>query len=493
MMEFLDKLVNHISTSYSPEWGSGGLFGLKYHRGVLYYTLSFEARAYFIYRDGVEVYGFEQLGKPPRCGGDTYNAVTAVDNEIYFGGWIHAPVEIYEFGGLRSIDFRNKYSHIHRYVIDEHRVELMWSESIHDRDKWAGEISELLYDPLRDSILVARADGHVNLGVYELDRDGKVFRKISELPALKGALYMDHACFDISDFARIRGFQCIDLDSAKVDTYMLPDKISELSIDGHGVKEYSSGYAVQLHGRYLHFVKGGLFIGNPLDPGFEKPVFVRLLDFGRLSLSPRRANATILAGGVLAPYSSYVEAAINIPGDMDRSEAKLLNTAISPSILLYISPPMVKVVGVFGSRITSIEKAGSRILVGYNTVANLGGHDILKVDIGMKGITVINEETLLYNTPPLIMRIPGYVLESNVFGGIPLTGYRDKRMILYSDSTNELEVYEYLLGPPPVLLSKERYDIDMGKNIVELNGFHGIISFKLGKMSGVQNMVIELS
>lgn len=48
---------------YGPEWGSGGIFGLYYHRGTLYYVLSMEAEAFFHYSDNEVVkYKFQLLG-----------------------------------------------------------------------------------------------------------------------------------------------------------------------------------------------------------------------------------------------------------------------------------------------------------------------------------------------------------------------------------------------------------------------------------------------
>ena len=70
-MKLFKSLRTH-SPRYGPEWGSGGIFGLKYHKDTLYYTLAFEAEAHFV-KDYMEyVYRFEQVGPAPHSGGDTY-------------------------------------------------------------------------------------------------------------------------------------------------------------------------------------------------------------------------------------------------------------------------------------------------------------------------------------------------------------------------------------------------------------------------------------
>ena len=163
--------------SYAPEWGSGGIFGLCYHRDVLYYTLAFDAEAHFILRDREKIYKFSAVGKAPRSGGDTYNAVTAVDDEIYFGGWVHAPVLVKR----GTLLFKNKYSHIHAFNVRTEKVRLLWKESLHSNYIWAGEVSALVYNPINDDLLVARGDGFANLGVYKISRKGGKLERISKL------------------------------------------------------------------------------------------------------------------------------------------------------------------------------------------------------------------------------------------------------------------------------------------------------------------------
>ncbi len=170
-MDNLLYRLPYFPPRYGPEWGSGGIFGLKYHRSTLYFNLAFEANAYFIREDKTSIYRYEMVGYQPVSGGDTYNAVDSIDNYIYFGGWVHAPAK-YLGRGERgaTISFVNKYSHVHEYNVDNDQVRLLWKENIHHPTDWAGEVSEIIYNPVEDDLLIARADGMTNLGVYKLDR-----------------------------------------------------------------------------------------------------------------------------------------------------------------------------------------------------------------------------------------------------------------------------------------------------------------------------------
>lgn len=195
----LQGMRSYVSRRVSPEWGCGGVFGLTYTGRVLYYTLAFEAESFFHHGDcSITRYGFELIGKPPRSGGDTYNSATWVDDSTYFGGWLHAPASYRREGrGSGVVVFSNKYSHVHEYNAAERRVRLLWLEGGGDPRLWVGEVTDLLYNPVRDSLLMARGDGHMNLGVYEADRRRGGARRVSGTRVLHGAVYMDHACFTI--------------------------------------------------------------------------------------------------------------------------------------------------------------------------------------------------------------------------------------------------------------------------------------------------------
>jgi len=487
----LSKIPKTFSPRIGPEWGSGGVFGLRYYKDTLYFTLAFEAESHFIYDEDHQIYRFEYVGTKPVSGGDTYNAVETVDDKIYFGGWVHAPA-IYagrEEGGSRIL-FNNKFSHVHEYDLRERSIRLLWKEGIGDVEKWAGEVSEIIYDPASDQLFIARADGHENLGVYILDPKRGSMNRLSDKPALKGSYYLDYVCFDISTIDAIEGFQCIDLYTRKWSYYQIKD-LSKISIDKGGARNYSMGVATQGYGRFFAFTRSGVFIGNPVESELEEISFVRLFDLGTSGLSPRRTTVLSVGGGFLISYNSYVEAAFHLGSQELILLSKRLNYITSPTVLLYITPPMARIVGVFGARITSMERIGDKILLGYSTTANLGGRDASLIDSGVRGITIINEDIILGENPPYSARISLEDVSGRTFGGIPLYGYKEKILTIYSDKNSEMIIYEYDLGLPPQLYSEDKIEIRKGLNKIDLSGYRHIVSFNLrDKMSGV--MTIDL-
>lgn len=477
-----------------PEWGSGGVFGLTYHKGVIYYTLAMEAEAHFDHGDREIVYRFQQLGPGPASGGDTYNAVDYVDEFIYFGGWVHNPA-IFKgkegFGGV--IDFRNKYSHVHEYNINEHSVRLVWSDTIRHETEWAGEVSQIIYDPINDALLIGRADGMRNLGIYRIDRRSGGSERISEVPGLKGSLYLEYACFDMQPnwLRGVDGVQCYGLHERKMFYYKVDDW-SRISADGFGTSFRFSGYAISGYARYWHFFRGGVLVGNPLEPEIEEPAFVRLFDFGINTYGPRRSNALEIGGGILAPFNAYSETILHISREDSLSSAILsawggpaehllesVRAVIGPSALVYITPPTARIVLSLGARITSMAKAGDRVLLGVDNSPNLGGRDAGALDVGTKEILSIPEHELITaRSPPMAFRVPGKLAMDRPFGGIPLAGYSSPELKIVASKPNKLIISEYDIGLPPRAVERVVYEVKEGVNRIDLSGFSNIVSFK---------------
>ncbi|MFZ8791502.1 MAG: DUF2139 domain-containing protein [Thermosphaera aggregans] len=474
-MKYLFKPTN------GPEWGSGGIFGLTYYRGVVYYTLAMEGEAHFHHEDSENIYRFELLGNGPASGGDTYNAVDYVDDKIYFGGWVHKPA-IYKgrVNGGGEIDFRNKYSHIHEYDIAERRVRLVWSDSIHHEYEWVGEVSQIVYDPLSDSLLVARADGMRDLGVYKIDRNTGRAEQVSSVPALKGALYQEYACFDLQpDWKRgVDGVQCFDLVEKKLVKNYIEDW-SKISIDGYPVERRGSGYAATGYTRYWHFFRGGLIVGNPVEPVIEELTFVRMFDFPGTPYAPHRSNALPIGGGILAVFNSYSHGYIHVAPE-GRARARLFNTVVGPTTLVYVIPPVARIVATLGARVTSMTKKDGSILIGVSNTPNLGGKDATPLENGWREIIEWREDALLNAPlPPVVFRVLGSAVLDQPFGGIPLTGYRVKALRVFSSKSNALRIAEYDIGLPPARIEDDKVTLKEGWNRIDLSDYSNIVSFKL--------------
>lgn len=462
---------------YGPEWGSGGIFGLRYHNGVLYFTVAFEAEAHFIdVKSGEEkTYDFTLVGDAPTSGGDTYNAVETVDEFIYFGGWVHAPAVYRED---RRILFNNKYSHVHVYDTAEGSVKLLWKESIHHETDWAGEISDIIYDPYGDRLLLAREDGHANLGVYSLDRKrGKAEPLITE-PSPKGTRVHDVAFFGVGNnfTGGVREFRALDLISGKWEAFKPGG-----SVDGKPYERPELGAMASAYNRAFAFVRGGIFAGNPYMG--EVFTFYRLLDFPTF-YAPFRVNAINVGGGILTAFNSHHDASYR----KDSSDAGIgwdfTNTLVGPSVLVYIAPPMVKIVGAFGARVTSIEKMDGKLLVATNTTPNTGATEATPFDTGNRDIVVLDEKILQERPPAVSFSVPLDLLRKagkRTFGGIPLDGYKSARAIFYVKNDIKLKVYEYDLSLPAGTAEEEIVDLKAGRNVIDLRTFSGIVGFELEK------------
>lgn len=481
-MSIVEKLGVH-PPRYGPEWGSGGIFGLKYNRGVLYYTVAFEAEAHFIRDDEERVYKFDKVGSLPTSGGDTYNASEVVDEFIYFGGWVHAPA-VYEgkSDGRSTIAFFNKFSHLHSYDTENDKIGLLWKESMHDKEKWVGEISNILYDPVGDRLLLSRLDGHQNLGVYSIDRDGKNFNKLSDLPSLKGTLVEEYACFDISasylsltSMEGFKGIQALDLTSNSWEKFEIKN-YAEISKDGQGVLAPLTGTMASVYGRVFTFVRGGLVVSDIFN---NEHVFIRLFDF-LSGYAPQRTVALPFGGGILVAYNAYTHGILRVFTEEEKFMAERLDKIIGPSVLVYVTPPVVRIVGVFGARITSMERVGRHLILGMSTMANVGALNATPIDGGYKEVVPIHVGDILKAKEiPLEYALSGSMVLDLAFGGIPLYGYKNAKIVIRSSKKNEISVMEYNASLSLEGAEEDQYNLKEGRNEIDLSSYSGIVSFKL--------------
>ncbi|BAA79528.1 hypothetical protein APE_0560 [Aeropyrum pernix K1] len=419
-------MLERVKPGVGPEWGGGGIYSLRLHRGSLFYTLAFEARSTLLRGDcSWSSYDYSLVGPPPRSGGDTYNAVEAVDGKIYFGGWAHAPavLERKGKGRLAEVVFTNKYSILHEMDVDTGEVRLLWKEGARDRRLWACEVSEVLYNPLRDTLLLARGDGHINCGIFEAGRRGGV-RKLSSTPVLKGEVFMDMACFSIHHgWGGNPGLECVDLESGET-VYTGEAVPEEAGLDGGGLDHYREGAVFQLHTRVYVAHKGGFTVFDPEGGG--EPRFYRVLDFGDNPYSPTRTNALYLGGGVLIPFNTPTAATVRGTDELPNNVQRSSRRSPAPTLLVYVTPTDMRIVGSLGARVTSMEALGDKVLLAWSTQPNFERYDATATDASVRGVAVVSQDSLLAGRPPpLSIRVdPGWVGDRR-FGGLPLYGYRE--------------------------------------------------------------------
>ncbi|MGQ9781388.1 MAG: DUF2139 domain-containing protein [Nitrososphaeria archaeon] len=490
MVEEILSRFHRFTPRYGPEWGSGGIYGLRYYKRTLYFNVAFEAEAHLIHEDQETVYCYDQVGPKPVSGGDTYNAVDTVDDCIYFGGWVHAPAAYNRTEQVRGISFVNKYSHVHQYDIRERKVRLIWKDSIHCETEWAGEVSEIVYDPVGDRLLLARADGHSHLGIFALDRRHGTISQLSGDPGIKGTLFLDTACFDKSNVGDLVGLQYLDLSTNRWSKQEITD-ISKISLDGENCIRPSVGCMTSAYARLFVFIKGGILLGNPLVSSMEPMNFVRLFDFVHSGYSPSRTVALPIGGGVLTAFNAFTHGLINPMNENEVRAMETMNTIVGPSVLVYVTPPIARIVGALGARITSMESLGDRILVGTSTTANLARSDATPIDAGHRDLLVFDHDILFSPPPAVTFTISGNRVSNLKWGGIPLFGYKDKTLTINATKGYRLSISEYDVTLPVRFAQEDHYQITRGKNVIDLKAYNRIVSFKLEEAD--PNAIIHLS
>ncbi|MEB3774894.1 MAG: DUF2139 domain-containing protein, partial [Desulfurococcales archaeon] len=369
----------------------------------------------------------------------------------------------------------------HVYDTREQAVRLLWKESIHDPRYWAGEVSEVLYDPIEDLIYIARGDGHDRLGVYTLTREARAERVAGE-PVLKGAIHLDHACFTLhgpGEWHPFRGITCIELGTRRRVTAMFnPDTAP--SPDGHGVDKPRAGSVSSVYTRLAVMVRGGLVYGDPLSG--EDLTFYRLLDFYPSHYGPLRVNTVIVSGAPLTAWNMMTHSTVVGSDEMVSDLQRRSRDLVAPSLLVYFDGPTPRIVGSMGARVTSIEVVGGEVLIGSSTAPNLERYDVTRLDAGVRSLNLLSLDSILTsNPPPVTIRPPRESYAgARAFGGVPLRGYRRPIIRVKSRGGGRLTVYSYMIGDPPGSAEADTYTLEEGWNTIDLSGHHGyIVSFSV--------------
>jgi len=115
-----------------------------------------------------------------------------------------------------------------------------------------------------------------------------------------------------------------------------------------------------------------------------------------------------------------------------------------------------------------------------STMANVGALNATPIDGGYKEVMPIHVEDILKAKQiPLEYNFSGSIVLDLAFGGIPLYGYKNAKIIIRSSKENEINVMEYSASLSLEEAEKDRYDLKEGKNVIDLSGYSGIVSFKL--------------
>ena len=341
-----------------------------------------------------------------------------------------------------------------------------------------GEVTDLLYNPLRDSLLAARGDGHVNLGVYEIDRRGGSSQLVTGTRVLRGTIYADHACFTLHyGWGGTPGITCLDLETYRESKVSVNDT-NKRSADNGSMPLYRSGDIASIDTWLISLVRGGIITFDPL--GSEEPWFTRLLDFHHSPYGPLRSNALSIGGGVLAAFNASTHSTIAGTDELPLEQQRASRKPPTQTLLVYLSPPVARIIGALGVRVTSMALAGPYILIATSSCPNLERYDATRIDPSIKTIQVLRHDAIYSSPPPVLFNFPGWYVGNHYWGGIPLTGYREAVLEIITRRSTVLESYTYTLSTGPRGADKDRYEIGPGRNQIDLSSQRSlIVSFKL--------------
>ena len=227
-----------------------------------------------------------------------------------------------------------------------------------------------------------------------------------------------------------------------------------------------------------------MVVGDPVDAPNEMK-FLRLFDF-KTPYAPSRTMAKSVLGGVLVAFNAYSHGSRRPGSGPDSSPIA------GPSVFLYITPPQVRIVGAFGARITGFEKVGGELLVAASNEANLGSGDATPIDTGYRDLSALDLGGLLGASPPVTFHGLGQLVGEEVWGGIPLDGYLFAELLCDVTSANRLTIHEYRVSLPVASARQEVFELNPGRNRLDLSSFHGIVSFKLERTDAGSDFWVTL-
>ena len=92
------------------------------------------------------------------------------------------------------------------------------------------------------------------------------------------------------------------------------------------------------------------------------------------------------------------------------------------------------------------------------------------------------------------MGLGGEMVRGDVWGSFPLIGYRNTFLKVFVSGSNCLKVFECDMELPAAgepLITK--YQLNEGRNVIDLGGFHGVVSFMSEKVDERSVIFLEFS
>jgi len=443
-----------------------------------------------VFLDDGLIYRYEMVGTEPRSAGDTHGAIETDGKVVYFGGWVEAPAK--RDPATQTHDRSGKHSHLH--VVDESgNVKLLWKKSWDSSLSTAefyAEVTDLLWDPWRNTLWVTRGDiqmdEHPSLrddGIYYWD--GQQLKPFRVNPGT--GVYMRPYKMDmVADIliANSENGNTIYTYDFRSGTWM--DYTSAIDLWGNpwSIPSGRGGFVRRFYGALglLWQSCALIYYRGRLDQPFRAfPFFAAYHSdmSGYLYRVGGRAQRPIQVGsGVIVP--------VNTPEFFSGSDS--MNGAL---VLFDGSTPRIVMQTPY---VSGYATDGYYVYIAFGTYNHEPGGIVWDTQRGALSAIPVSEilrspltpvrMLLHYGSYSTTLGVNGYV------GGIPLLGFDKKKLKVYVSTNATMTLMHYALGT--MLSETENVSLSSGWNTIDLSAYDFLVAFKFDKNIGMVTAFISL-
>jgi len=414
-------------------------------------------------------YRYEKCGPELRVGGDTHGAMEISRDMVFFGGWGEAPTyRNPDRQQFEAADRRGKFSHIH--VVNENGdIELLWIKRWDENIKphfWYAEVTDLLYDPRKDVLWVARGDVNWggDQGLYMFDLSTKKMEKILFGNAYKITMFHDHLLMNSWHSNAIFSYNPQTNQYEITNSIPLFDgSIWEIPITFSGAAFRVSGLAYLIQGPAIIAVRDwrvGLerkilafpfFACYKIDKQWTRP--------GARSQRPVSINGSVLVS-------------------VNSGEAHIDDSLSTPVLLRFDSSVPQILMHVF--YMPGMTFDGKHLYL-YTSCVN---HEPMLTWRTNRGVIFMLEPSVVLNKPLTGVRIG--VLDgiyrtsmglNGWVGGIPLRGFARKKLRVKIPRAGKMSLAHYIMGSVDYN-EFEDIGLNVGWNNIDLSSYDNMVAFK---------------
>lgn len=441
---------------YAPEWWTHRAIFLKFHPKTKELIVH-DGVCAKVYADGKLIYSYELFdmfktgGK--RFGGDTWGAITATPDSVFFGGFVYADVSL----DGHNLVFTNKYSHIHRIGHDGRTVSLVWYDGPGGTNYYVGEVTDMLYSPKEDAILFTRGDGGKD--IWKLDLNTMEVTKLTDtnMSLLKMELFDDMIITGGPDVYGTDGHIVI---------YNLRDRTTKVITDANLAYYIGSrltkmgGQVVQTMNRVWIFGSGSAVEFEPkYDVYYHFPFF----RFNKSKKVVGRRSQKVYINGIPIVAVNAMDV-----DDEPRAPAGLL---------LRFNLPVPQIVMPTGY-VTGLETDGKYIYIASTPQNHSYRGNPVTYQPGRGGIFAIPVSEV-FRKPLAPIEFHDEVANwsaGDYYLGVPISGFSKKILKVKAPSSLTLRIVFYSLWPGGDFTEYLDMNLEAGLNTIDISSYSGIVA-----------------